>query len=657
MSIRTSSTTRKERARTGRMTAVLMGLAMVVGFGVAIAGLAPTALADEHCEATVSDGDSIQDAVEAADMGDTICVEPGTYDEAVAVSTSLTLLSVEEHGATVGGFTLQADNVVIDGFELTNVKEEPAATAVVTSPDHSGYEIRNNHIHGNDLAIKFRTDGDTESVVEGNLFENNDVANDGVSKAINTGFNDDGASLDNAVIQDNTFVGHTEGTNSYAIQLLASDGGHNTVTIHNNTAESSIVVNGATSVEISENDVNMENDGDSTSALFLGGGVVDAEITGNTLRNADRGLGVFDVFAGANVAVSVTDNAFEGNLVHVRDQDGALDLPTVLDENTFDKLVHLNDGSEELVTVMDDAIHASIQLAEDQAASGDEIVAEAGTYTEAVSITTPGLTLSAPDGAELVLDSATAAGAPNAENVTEANQKNQLPALQLAADGVTVENLNVTRIVDAKAAADQGHTKAIGINFDRSSGGDAAITVRDADVDVIDETGDGGFFGLDNFGSAIWISNFNALSGERASIDATLEGVTATNDIRPDDDGRSGAAVGVLNHDSAEDVEVSIEDSELTSSGRGLWVADGAGVSDVTVRHSTISHNDEGLVNDGVKAVDAVENYWGSPTGPSAEDNPLPLTGASIQGDVDYRPWCVDSDCTVTASAFVGLHL
>jgi hypothetical protein len=115
-------------------------LKTVVGTAVASVGYGETAGASSHCDDTVTDGESIQSAVDGADTGDTICVEPGTYDEDVSVGTEdLTLegpnAGVPGYGnrgdeATVEGrLVLSADGTSLDGFEVT----PPAATSTRTS--------------------------------------------------------------------------------------------------------------------------------------------------------------------------------------------------------------------------------------------------------------------------------------------------------------------------------------------------------------------------------------------------------------------------------------------------------------------------------------------------------------------------------------------
>ena len=62
---------------------------------------------------------SIQAAVAAASPGETVLVEPGTYEENITIDRPLTLKSVELHKAVVKGcIEIAADGVTIDGFKI-----------------------------------------------------------------------------------------------------------------------------------------------------------------------------------------------------------------------------------------------------------------------------------------------------------------------------------------------------------------------------------------------------------------------------------------------------------------------------------------------------------------------------------------------------------
>ncbi|UCG36643.1 MAG: right-handed parallel beta-helix repeat-containing protein [Candidatus Bathyarchaeota archaeon] len=61
---------------------------------------------------------TIQDAINAANEGDTIFVRNGTYDEYLNVTQSLAVLGEDAQCTTAIGFEIYADNVVLSGFTM-----------------------------------------------------------------------------------------------------------------------------------------------------------------------------------------------------------------------------------------------------------------------------------------------------------------------------------------------------------------------------------------------------------------------------------------------------------------------------------------------------------------------------------------------------------
>jgi hypothetical protein len=85
--------------------------------------------ANSHCDAIVSEGESIQDALDNADEGDTICVEAGTFDdELLVISTDDLTLQGAGIGQSIidgpadpqpqGTIDIDADGVTVDGFTV-----------------------------------------------------------------------------------------------------------------------------------------------------------------------------------------------------------------------------------------------------------------------------------------------------------------------------------------------------------------------------------------------------------------------------------------------------------------------------------------------------------------------------------------------------------
>jgi len=174
-----------------------LAAALAVMFAAACSDTEPTAppisadgitpvftFASVVCNATVEDGESIQDAIDAADPGDTICVETGTYPGNLTVAKQdLTLLG-PNHGipgddaasrgaeAVIEGKFVRmqspADGFVLDGFRIETDGRAVYADNIAT--------IRNNVLLGKQPATEtFQSgvfSGTTRSlVVEDNLIE------------------------------------------------------------------------------------------------------------------------------------------------------------------------------------------------------------------------------------------------------------------------------------------------------------------------------------------------------------------------------------------------------------------------------------------------------------------------------------------------------
>lgn len=276
---------------------------------------------------------SIQRGVNAAVAGNTVNVQAGTYSEAVSVNKTLTLLGAQ---ATVdartrsfvaanesilnnpaGSLSLAADNIVLDGFTFQG---SAGNQAIFTNAGFSGYQIQNNIIQNNVFGLYFNSGAAIQSVVQHNLFQNNNIPGGANGNAI---YADQGTK--NALITDNSFITNdTAAINMFGI----TPGDVNNVTIQNNFMDDNgagVVLFGATNSIIQNNTIvnsqivntgNFEGSGD---AIFLGGGISNVQILQNILQNSQNraiaiGFGTqwVDTPISSNIVAHL--NLIEGNL-------------------------------------------------------------------------------------------------------------------------------------------------------------------------------------------------------------------------------------------------------------------------------------------------------------------------------------------------------
>ncbi|WP_254864127.1 S8 family serine peptidase [Halovivax gelatinilyticus] len=281
----------------------------------------------------------------------------------------------------------------------------------------------------------------------------------------------------------------------------------------------------------------------------------------------------------------------------------------------------------------------TIQEAIDLAPDGTEIVVQAGTYEESVSIAdTEGLTITGEDGATVVSDDTA---------VTIAANETTLAGL--GAEGVAVEDTRNVTVSDVDATnADTGVSVTDSTNVDvtgvETADVDTGINVADAEsVDVsanaVSATGDG---------IAVSDAADVAIADNTVSDAATAVAVSGgTVDASANDLAETGTGIAV-----ADGATATVTDNEVTDSGVGLaidgaWttvdatmnaIAADTGVhaSDISSDAITVEFNDleaseTALAQEGGNALDARLNWFGD-RGPES----------GVSGDVVYQPFLTD---------------
>ena len=310
------------------LAAAFVMAVMVVGNRRASA--ASTLIVDDDLACAGSTYSTISAAVAAASAGDTIVVCPGTYNELVPVSKTLTIRGAQAGvdarsraipitsesvvGSGDGAFQILADNVVIDGFTIQGVNNPPnvfpsaLGAGIWTNPGFSGtdggHQIRNNIIQNNIIGIELDNTGVFQARVERNLIRNNNSPGPDNGIGIDTNF---GAV--NVVIDSNKIVGNsTSGINNFA--------GGSSLTISSNDFSGNrraVGLGNVTSSAITAN--NIQNSTVATTAdIRIIGGVSGLSITCNNLANGlGSGIWIDDAFgAGANSSIAINNNNISG---------------------------------------------------------------------------------------------------------------------------------------------------------------------------------------------------------------------------------------------------------------------------------------------------------------------------------------------------------
>jgi len=301
-----------------------------VGGTVAAAAYAGVSGASQHCDGTVSDGDSIQDAIDDADDGDTICVEAGTYEEDVEVDVGGLTLEGPNAGtsgdgnrgeeATVAGrVILSEDGTTLDGFDVSPppAEENQESEAVRASNTPNDVTIENNVVrdferddpgggfYGVDGINIFG--GDADEPIENATVRGNEVRglrNEDTAGA--AGISVQG-NVDGAVVEDNVVTEIAEEVTAYGFAVVIRETGN-----HGEVPED---------IEVAGNDLdNVVSDPDSS---FDGVGFeVEADGTGylateNRIEDNDLGIEI-------KVAADETDVDF--NNIAGNSRRGALNV-------------------------------------------------------------------------------------------------------------------------------------------------------------------------------------------------------------------------------------------------------------------------------------------------------------------------------------------
>lgn len=353
---------------------ISIGLMLILSLA-AVGAVVPTT-ADDACDVTVTEGQSIQAALDAADPDDTVCVGPGTYVEALEIQTAgLTLRStdgpedtiLDPAGAFVGIRVFgNLGDITVDGFTVTEDWVAGGIGQGLGAREGTVFHVHNNVVmapatttqHGNAIQVT----GDGSTVIGNTVAVPHQTSSDWSGSGILV------FSANNTLIQDNTV---TSGPSDYCIAIGGDNFGFPAA--HDNVVEGNVVH-------------------DCGTGILIHGGVHGTFVQDNEVRDSTRGLLSHALTASNPSGTTVLGNLFEGNTVQVEDlweagePDDApdLDLVDVFTLNTFDRSAAAYDFNAQEFRVF--KIFSTISDAVDAAEPGDAVPVGSGLYTENVVI-------------------------------------------------------------------------------------------------------------------------------------------------------------------------------------------------------------------------------------------------------------------------------
>ncbi|MCU4926033.1 right-handed parallel beta-helix repeat-containing protein [Halobacteria archaeon AArc-dxtr1] len=639
----------------------------------------------------VQDGDSIQDAIDAAQPGDTVFVGNGTYEESLTIDKELTLRSVVERGAVLdgtdgleGAIRVESDDVTVDGFRIEGYSGGDGAVFV----NGDEFTLRNSTLVDNDVSGLYLTQHNDGFTIEGNVISGNV---DGITYD-DGWYGSDNVVIENNSIADNSGTGIKLGTDWSNVAIVNNtvtsnaDGivvGDGEIRQNNVTATDGIAIQVRSGTVVADNTI----EGAEWGILRAGTSSMDGTvIEGNTFRDISQAIPhagddtiVRDnEFSGTEVDlvlddainVTVTDNQFatgvrfDGVPENLDEQPHEMSGNTVGEDDLFyaagvsDPTIPENPGQIILVDV-ENATVSGLDI--DGVISGIQVVHSAGVTIADNELATTQTSHGGISGSISVWSSTDATIEQNV--ITESDRAIYV----VDSDGASITDNRIEDGSYAGISIRQEHVSS----FEETttvSGNEIETDQRGVDVISVDSVeilenkisqSDRGIYidggenlridgnsieNADSGGIRIGIPRSAAPVSSVDDVEVTNNVITGSGGHGIEVDGRDGTTIEsntvIDNADRGIFVDFgsdagSIHSNDVRNNDVGLYLF--ARNDDVVAIHdNAIAGNDQGLVYDGHGTLNATNNWWGHESGPSGEGDG---DGDSVGENIDYEPF------------------